>query len=177
MPSTALPHCRTIISLSVVCLAPLKRLSLSPCCVNYQQKRLQDSGVVSWHCHSVLSLSLSVSSFCALHRENHTARVSSFCSCFSISFGAHPPVCLCCFFIFLISDVPGCPDDFEPQIRSIKGPFTRLPWGGDRHDCFPSRSRESEARRAVQGALSGATADRGGDLIPSSLSFFFFFFS
>lgn len=29
---------------------------------------------------------------------------------------------------------------------------------------------ESEARRAVQGALSGATADRGGDLI----SFFFF---
>lgn len=35
-----------------------KKVVLSPCCVNYQQKRLQASGVVSWHCHSALSLSL-----------------------------------------------------------------------------------------------------------------------
>lgn len=47
-----------------------KEVVLSPCCVNYQQKRLQASGVVSWHCHSALSLS--VFPLSVLHRwESH----------------------------------------------------------------------------------------------------------
>lgn len=36
-----------------------QKVVLFLCCVNYRQKRLQDSGVVRWHCHSALFLSVS----------------------------------------------------------------------------------------------------------------------
>lgn len=70
------PPCSPIItSLSQRVRGSAREVLLSSCCVNYQQRRLQDSGVESWHIHSGPVLS-AASAWPRRHRREAPSRSS-----------------------------------------------------------------------------------------------------
>lgn len=111
-----------------------REVLLSSCCVNYQQRRLQDSGVASWHIHSGPVLSrlgppppgASEPELRPSHSHSHPSLAAHA--------GAPTPAppqptasIFILFYLFFLSGTHGRPIDFDPQIsvsrdRSLSRP-------------------------------------------------------
>lgn len=163
-----------------------REVLLSSCCVNYQQRRLQDSGVESWHIHPgpVLSAvsawpstagslgagapSLPLSLLPAAHAGAPTP--------------AEPPPTASIFIlfyfiiIFFLSGTHGRPIDFDPQISVSRDRSLSRPGEVTETSVYSLSQRKTERREKERRCNKcGVRDDRACDLMFSPLRFLSFF--
>lgn len=141
-----------------------REVLLSSCRVNYQQRRLQDSGVASWHIHSGPVLSrlgppppgASEPELRPSHSHSHSSLLHTLELPHQRSHRQPPPSSF--YFIFFLSGTHGRPIDFDPQIsvsrdRSLSRPgeVTETPVYSL---CVREREKDAKTGERVQGAIS-----------------------
>lgn len=163
-----------------------REVLLSSCCVNYQQRRLQDSGVESWHIHSG-----SRSVCCTLLGPSTGGRLRAGAPSFPpfLPYHTHsslphrlelphrrshhqPPSAFILF--YFLSATHGLPIDFDPRISVSRDRSLSRPGGGDRDVCiFPlcACERETDERKSARCNKCGVRDDRACDLMFSPLRF------